>query len=467
MQSEQPKYGYGMTVSACLWLGLFPLLQGGTYARLTHDKWIIMLILTGITLACFVIDTVILRRLPRLSFRPKRSEAEKSPCSSIAGANVIPLVLCASLLLWTVLSCLFSAFGSETWWLGESARYEGLATQLCYFLLFVCFFFSRINLKPVLLSAAAGVSVFFVIVLLQRAGGNPLGLYPGGRSYAQNPEFQGTIGNIDMGTGYLLLLAGLFLYGLLPVARKIRSSGSDCHSERSAAKSKNLPAAAILSFSGIGLLLSVFLIITMDVQFGMISLGVLFLFTLLRLLPRKARLPVLVLLLAVVLLAVWFWPGNSGGIWELHEVLHGRTRLSFGSNRLAVWYYSLLLAKTSPVLGGGSGTFQARFNRFLAENDLSIPKEQDGLPLPDYFDTPHDEYIAQLTDHGLPAMLLFAALLLAAIFRRREGWLPCLAPCSAAVLCYTVQAVFSFSVCIVAPMFWVLLAISFRERGEP
>ena len=96
MQSEQPKYGYGMTVSACLWLGLFPLLQGGTYAHLTYDKWIIMLLLTGITLACFVIDTVILRRLPRLSFRPKRSEAEKSPCSSVAGANVIPLVFCAS-----------------------------------------------------------------------------------------------------------------------------------------------------------------------------------------------------------------------------------------------------------------------------------------------------------------------------------------------------------------------------------
>ena len=68
-----------------------------------------------------------------------------------------------------------------------------------------------------LLSAAAGIAVFFVIVLLQRGGGNPLGLYPSGRSYVQNPEFQGTIGNIDMGTGYLLLLAGLFLYGIIGI----------------------------------------------------------------------------------------------------------------------------------------------------------------------------------------------------------------------------------------------------------
>ena len=47
MQSEQPKYRIGMTVSACLWLGLFPLLQGGTYAHITYDKWFIMLVLTA------------------------------------------------------------------------------------------------------------------------------------------------------------------------------------------------------------------------------------------------------------------------------------------------------------------------------------------------------------------------------------------------------------------------------------
>ena len=64
-------------------------------------------------------------------------------------------------------------------------------------------------------------------------------------------------------------------------------------------------------------------------------------------------------------------------------------------------------------------------------------------------------------------MLLFLALLLAAVFRRRDGWLPLLAPCSAAVLCYAVQAFFSFSVCIVAPVFWVLLGISRKEEEVP
>ena len=210
----------------------------------------------------------------------------------------------------------------------------------------------------------------------------------------------------------------------------------------------------------VGLLISLFLIVTMGVQFGMISLGVLFLVTLFRFLPKRLRIPLLIMLIVVVLLTVWFWPGRSGGIWELHEIFHGRGRLSFGSDRVAVWLYSLRLAKQSIFLGGGSATFPERFNRFLSDN----PNEQDGVPLPDYFDNPHNVYIALLTDHGLPAMLLFLVLLLAAVFRRRDRLLPCLSPCSAAILCYAVQAFFSFSVCIISPMFWIVLALSFSEQ---
>ena len=451
MQPAKSKAGYGMTLSACLWLGLFPLLQGGTYAHITYDKWILMLVLSGITGLCFLFDLIAARRF-----------SKARPGEKFSVRTVLPLVLAAALLLWTVLSCLVSSFGPDTWFRGAAVRYEGLISQLCYFFLFACFFFSRVRLKPVLLSAAAGLLVFFVIVLLQRAGGNPLGLYPGGRSYVQNPEFQGTIGNIDMGTGYLLLLAGLFLHGffsVIPDLKHYRSAKTD-------AGDRKFPLLSCL-FSGVlllALLITLWLIITMDVQFGVISLSVLVLVTFFRYLPKKTRLLVFILLVVIVLLAVWFWPGHSGGLWELHEVLHGRTQLSFGSNRLAVWYYSLLLSRENLLTGGGSGTFRTRFNEFLMKNDLKIPTEQDGRALPDYFDTPHNEYIAQLTDHGLPALILFILLLLLAVFRKRDRLLPLLTPCSAAVLCYAVQAFFAFSVCIVAPMFWILLALSFKEQ---
>ena len=460
MQSEQPKYRIGMTLSACLWLGLFPLLQGGTYARLTYDKWFIMLVLTAFTFLCFLADLVTPdHAVPNRSKRSRRI----SPPAGVSCRSFVPPILAAALLFWTALSCFFSSYGPDTWWLGKSARYEGLATRSCYFLLFACFFFTRVNPKPMLLSAAAGVTAFFAIVLFQRNGFNPLGLYPSGRSFEQNPEFQGTIGNIDMGTGYLLLLAGLFLYGILRFLIPPETSGVSFRTHVRNLPPRSFPPV-IVYFAA--LLISIYLIITMDVQFGAVTLAVLFLFTLLRFIPKKWRLPLLLFVILVALLVVWFWPGSSGGIWELHEILHGRGRLSFGSNRVAVWVYSLRLAGEDPFMGGGSGTFASRFNQFIADNSLVVPDEQDGKALPNYFDSPHNEYIAQLTDHGLPALLLFLALLLFAVFRRREGWFPLLAPCSAAVFCYAVQALFSFSVCIVAPMFWIILAMSFNEPQQ-
>ena len=452
VQPAKSDFGYGMTFSACLWLGVFPLLQGGTYSRITHDKWVIMLVLTCFTFLCFLFDLVILKK-PLRNILPGKTK------------ELLPLILASALLLWTVLSCLCSTHGSSVWWYGEEVRMEGLASQLCYFAVFTMFFLSHVSLKPVLLSAVAGVTVFFVIVMLQRSGGNPVGLYPAGRSYESNPEFQGTIGNIDMCTGYLVLLAGFFHHSLISLDPAAGKTGRAYPSARDADKPKKFSIQTVLLMTAgiLGLLLSVILIITMDVQFGIVALGVLFAVTLFRFLPRRARVPVLILLIVLILLVVWFWPGQEGGIWEFHEILHGRGQLSFGSNRIAVWYYSLGMARDRPVLGYGSGTFRQSFNQYLADHSLTIPKEQNGMPLPDFFDTPHNEYVAQYADHGLPALLLFLALILAAVFRRREGCFPLLAPCSAAVLCYAVQAFFSFSVCIVAPMFWILLGLSFRE----
>ena len=464
-----------MTIAACLWMGLFPLLQGGTYARITLDKWICMMVLAAATVCLFIPGALLHReRWGRPFSFPRRNEMGRPHRSPQA----LPLAAAAVLLLAAVLSCLLGPFGAETWWIGASMRREGLLTQLCYLGLFFLFAFSRVNLKPVLLSAAAGVAVFFVIVLLQRAGGNPLGLYPAGRSYERNPEFQGTIGNVDMGTGWLCMLAGFFAYGgalslrsyrkrrqtsdLIPNACSASSVILTGRSERRDPRQTSDLVTAAASL--LGLVLSVYLVVTMGVQFGMISLAALPCVSLLRFVPRRWRRPLCALLLVIVLLAVWFWPGTGGGVWELHEILHGRGRLSFGSNRVAVWAFSMPLAKESLLLGSGSDTFAARFNAHLQRNGLVIPNEQDGVPLPDYFDAPHNEYLAQWLNHGLPAMLAFLLLLVLAVWRKRDGLLPLLTPCSAAVLCYAVQAFFSFSVCIVAPMFWVMLGLSLQKE---
>lgn len=428
-----------MTVAACLWTGLFPLLQFGTYSHITADKWIIMLALTAFTLIAAVCEVP----------GPLR------PAGSFSRARKTILAVFALLTLWMMLSCLLSPLGSDSWWIGASARREGLFTQLCYMLLFLVFSFSRVRQEPVILSAAAGVLVFCAVVLFQRSGINVFGLYPAGRSYATTPEFQGTIGNVDMDTGYLVLLCGLFLPALQQPRRR----------------EENPPAARRILFRITvlaGLAAAVYLVISMDVQFGAITLAVLAVTAVLRFIPRRWRIPFIILLVILALLFVWFFPGSSGGLWELHEIMHGRPQLSFGSNRVAVWVYSVGLAQESLLIGGGSDTFEIRFNQYINENGLAIPTHQGDLALPHYFDNPHNEYIAHLVNHGLPAMLLFAALLLLLVFLRPRtaGFRSDsqLTPCAAAVLCYAVQAFFAFSVCLVAPVFWVIAGICAAEK---
>jgi len=423
MQTGQTKYGPGMTVSACLWLGLFPLLQFGSFHTITHDKWICMLVLAGITLACFLADTI-LRRLSR--------------------PRLLPLLLGGGLLLWTVLSCLFSPYPGSPWWIGTGRR-EGLATQLCYLALFSLFSFSKVRKKAVLTAAGCGVLAFFAVVLIQRAGGNPFGLYPEGSGYEAAPDFQGTIGNVDMCSAYLVILCGLFLPELVSSLRRLMPSNK-------------ISAILYPSFLLLSLASALYLLCTIGVFSGLLAFAVLVVVTLVRFLPKKARLPVLVLLLVAALLLVWFWPGAEGtDIWELHEILQGRPQYAFGSGRLGVLARTRTMLQTEGrlMLGTGADTFAKRFNAFLMTYEMVHPDEP---YLDGYYDSPHCEYLALISNCGIPALLCFLALMVLGCFGAfpwRDG-----------VLAYGVQLLFSFSVCLVAPLFWIVLGLTFTPNPD-
>jgi len=426
MQSGQTKYGIGMTVSACLWLGLFPLLPFSSFHTITRDKWICMLLLAGVTLICFLADAA-MRRLSR--------------------PRLLPLLFGGGLLLWTVLSCLCSPYPGAPWWIGTGRR-EGLASQLCYLGLFFLFSFSKVRKRAVLTAAGCGVLIFFVVTMLQRAGGNPFGLYPEGSGYEFAPDFQGTIGNVDMCSAYLVILCGLLLPELV---NSIRSLVSQSRLKRS--------PFLYLCFLLISLAAAVYLLCTIGVFSGLLALAVLVVGTLIRFLPKKARLPVLVLLLAAVFLLVWFWPGSEGTeIWELHEILQNRPQYAFGSGRLGVLARTRTMLQTEGrlLLGTGADTFAKRFNDFQLTYEMSHP---DGPYLDGYYDSPHCEYLALISNCGIPALLCFLALIV----------FGCLgaAPWRDGILGYSVQLLFSFSICLVAPMFWVVLGLAFSSGKNP
>ena len=411
-----------MTAAACAWLGLFPLLHLGSFHTITQDKHTLMLLLAALTLPAFLADA----RARRLS-RPGR----------------LPLFLAGGLLGWMLLSALCSPYPAAVWWTG-SGRLEGLSTQLVYLALFLLFAFARVRRAPVLFSAAGGLAVFLAVVLRQRAGGNPFGLYPEGYSFDNAFYFQGTIGNVDMCSGYLAVVCGLFLPALAESLRQLIRP----RPERGESRRRALPAAAgILAV----LAAAVFLLRTINVQSGLLALAVLLVWAPLSLLPKKARLPLLALALAVLLLAVFLAPVSSGPLWELQEILRGRPQPSFGSGRLGVWLRTLRMLRSQGrwLEGTGPDTFALRFNRFLQAFYANHPEIE---RMEDYFDSPHCEYLAWVVNAGVPALLLFLGLICAGCMGN--------SPFSGGVLGYAVQACLSFSVCIVAPLFWVVLGLS-------
>lgn len=442
MQTGQTKYGIGMTVSACLWLGLFPLLHFGTFSSITRDKWILMLILTGVSLVCFVVDLI---------------------CRRVSKPRLLPLLLGGALLVWIVLSCLLSPYPGSPWWIGAGRR-EGLSTQLCYLALFFLFSFSRVRRLPVVISAVCGVFAFLLVVLLQRAGQNPFGLYPGRHTFATAPGFQGTIGNVDMCAGYLLIVSGLFFPALVDslgrVFRRGRRRAEAADETAPAPERKILPLLSVL-FLLLALAACVYLFFTMDVRFGILTLGVLTVWTLVRFLPKKFWLPAVVLLLAAALLVVWYWPARQPStLYEFHEVLQGRPKLWYGSGRIGVWTYTLDMLKEGDHLlfGTGADTFATRFNEYL-ERFFAANPEAGRLSY--YYDNPHCDYLALVVNCGIPAALFFAALVILGCFGK-PAWRD-------SVLCYGIQALLSFSVCLVTPMFWVVLGMSFsmQVRKKP
>ena len=172
-----------------LWLAIFPLAGGFSYANLTLAKWNALRIGALVTLA----------GLGALYIRQGKLRGQS-----------VSLSLMGAALAWIGLSCAFGAMAGETTASGIplgliGARYEGLLSWLCYGVIFLALSQAGPSQKPVTAAAAAALSAQLALIAAQYAGLNPLGFFPAETSILSNHAYQGTLGNIDMLAGYLAL----------------------------------------------------------------------------------------------------------------------------------------------------------------------------------------------------------------------------------------------------------------------
>ena len=398
-------------------LGVFPLFVGfHGYDDITGSKYRFFAWAVGLWLGCVAVLLVIgLIRGER--YRPRIRPAHLLMGAFLAAGGV---------------SAMLSDYGAAC--LMGADRNDGYLTTVMYA---ACFFGVSALARPRRRYAwALGFSsaVCCVIAVLQLFGLDPFWFYPEGTNYydkyvAYNSAFLGTIGNTGLLSAYLCI-AGPLLAAFAAL------------SEEKWDKLLFLPAA--LSFG---------VIASCDVDAGLVAVAGCALVAI----PvcirrdRTARLAGAVSggVTALGLGTLWFWPGKSGTIYEMSQVLHGHLADEFGSHRGQIWKQGWALFKEKPWLGAGPGTTGLRFDiHWYSEVRNSTANVAN----------PHNVYLGYLMNTGIVGAGLYLAAIVCSLVtwirRRKENALyPAL---GAAFLCFLIQDFFGLGLSLTEPMLWVV-----------
>lgn len=339
-------------------------------------------------------------------------------------------------MLWAAISALYSPWW-ETALLGT--RFDGLVTQVMYGMIFLGVSLLGKPRRKYVWVMAVAVSVSNIIALLQLMGLDPLWFYPEGTNYydkfgAYNSAFLGTVGNVGLLGQYLCLVTPvLTVFGLRSEKRK----------EKALLLAAALLCLIVLAFSQaeaayVGAMGCV--LIAGPLMLPKVPMR------------KKAALAAGGLVL-LGLIAAFFWPGDSGTMWELSRVLHGDIRDEFGSRRVQIWRAALDLVKERPLLGGGPGTFGERVDIVWERYVEAIQDVRRAAVT-----NTHNSYIGYLVNLGIPGLLAYLSIIAcsAVTWLRRRFADPYVAALGCALVCALIQDFFCLNVCLVTPMMWVL-----------
>ncbi|MBQ9326106.1 MAG: O-antigen ligase family protein [Clostridia bacterium] len=413
--------------------------------------------------------------------------------------GLLYFVLTGCAALFGSMHTLTGRYGSVVWM--GAVRYEGMASQLCYGVIFLVMSLYPADVKKTARIAALGIGVYLGVVLLQYADLNPLRLFPKGRSVFTNYEFQGTLGNIDMVNVYLTLtvplalgsyvflkeravflclgMGGVLLQCLMEVqsgqmAMVLMAMMLLCAALAAPKyRTRALTVLGLMAFCA--MLRELVMLPWLDggdgIAFGLwhpwrtaawAGTGVLCMVCAVLLrrtswrLSKKEMAGAAACMCVIALLLVFLLPldASRGGLYELHEILHGRAQDSFGSWRWGVWRYTLDMARSAGIFGNGPDTFYEALSGYLKAHSLTLPEN---------FDTPHNLYLGILINHGPLALLSYLALLVYLCVRlyrlhTQSGWV-----LFCALILYAFVSLFMFSLCLVSPMAWCVLGMASAE----
>ena len=190
---------------------------------------------------------------------------------------------------------------------------------------------------------------------------------------------------------------------------------------------------------------------------------------------RKKAVAALVIALVVVLLvSVAVLPGLP----ENEEPLSGRAVIygkelfaefrelftngftdKSGNYRIGIWKNAFSMGLKNPVFGTGIGTFYESFRSYAASAEA--------LQNLKAIDTAHNEYLQLFCTMGAVGLAAYLAFLVALAIRAlRRCHRPAVMILGSGVLCYCIQAFFSFNIVITTPLMWICGGLLYKQIKE-
>lgn len=370
---------------------------------------------------------------------------ENKSCFSFLKRYLSPAHFCVLLYL---IFTLISGFASSNfpYTVFGYSRFEGMFTITFYCLSFLLVSFIPCRLDRAFIVFCCATTLCGILCTIQLSGHNPLSLYPDGMTFYDagrlyTTAFIGTIGNAN--------LMGAFICIALPLLSVILIKGK--------LRKRFLMIIPIILLVITSLKMNTDSNLLAVIITSVLTLPVIFDF------KKKASIIYFCLLAtatAVFLIALYNHAPQNGILYEISEILHGNISDTFGSGRIRIWKNVLSEISDSPIIGKGPDTMKLEnfepFRRYYP--DLGKTKTAS-------IDVAHNEFLNILYHQGLLGLLAYLGFI---FFTLREWWKKksnsAVLALGIAFICYIFQSLFTFSMCLTAPYFWICAGIIVRKN---
>lgn len=351
-------------------------------------------------------------------------------------------------LLFVWISALVSTHFPET--IIGVTRHEGVLTITIYCMIFLLIsIYGKIGKYMIWLLSIVSL-VFGGICIIQLLDINVFNLYPEGYKYsdayiAYSGSYLGTIGNVDLVAAFLCL--DIPIIGVTTVKLKQKTK-----------LLLLLPLMVVL-----------YVLVKINVLAGIVGIiiGALIIVPIVFLKTKKQKIIYTSSVIIMGLVGLTFTyivdlPFEL--LHQIHEILHGNISETFGSGRIHIWKCVISDLPNHFWFGSGPDTMvYAELEPFKRYDPTLNSMIVSGI------DVAHNEYLNILSQQGIFAFVAYMALVICTVFQWVKIPIENITAkiLGSALLCYFIQALFGFSMCMTAPFFWVTLGLFDKSlKGE-